>query len=160
MFNIIGTAAVIANLLYELSIAERKDAKLMKNKNGKVILLKTTTKLNFSVVVAFIEISSILNWGSLLLLVAIVYYCIISIPLAIGMLPFISIIFVLQVYLQNMTEYALIISILLTVASVVGICTGHHKEERLTLVLKDIQLVIIAPLWLLSLTYRRLGIPY
>ena len=108
----------------------------------------------------FIEISPILNWGSLLLLVAIVYYCIISIPLAIGMLPFISIIFVLQVYLQNMTEYALIISILLTVASVVGICTGHHKEERLTLVLKDIQLVIIAPLWLLSLTYRRLGIPY
>ena len=108
----------------------------------------------------FIEISPILNWGSLLLLVAIVYYCIISIPLAIGMLPFISIIFVLQVYLQSMTEYALIISILLTVASVVGICTGHYKEERLKLVLKDIQLVIIAPLWLLSLTYRRLGIPY
>lgn len=108
----------------------------------------------------FIEISSILNWGSLLLLVAIVYYCIISIPLAIGMLPFISIIFVLQVYVQNMTEYALIISILLTVASVVGICTGYNKEERLKLVLKDIQLVIIAPLWLLSLTYRRLGIPY
>ena len=108
----------------------------------------------------FIEISPILNWGSLLLLVAIVYYCIISIPLAIGMLPFISIIFVLQVYLQNMTEYALIISILLTVTSVVGICTGHYKEERLKLVLKDIQLVIIAPLWLLSLTYRRLGIPY
>ena len=108
----------------------------------------------------FIEISPILNWGSLLLLVAIVYYCIISIPLAIGMLPFISIIFVLQVYLQNMTEYALIISILLTIASVVGICTGYNKEERLKLVLKDIQLVIIAPLWLLSLTYRRLGIPY
>jgi len=108
----------------------------------------------------FIEISSILNWGSLLLLVAIVYYCIISIPLAIGMLPFISIIFVLQVYVQNMTEYALIISILLTVASVVGICTGYNKEERLKLVLKDIQLVIIAPLWLLSLTFRRLGIPY
>ena len=108
----------------------------------------------------FIEISPILNWGSLLLLVAIVYYCIISIPLAIGMLPFISIIFVLQVYLQNMTEYALIISILLTIASVVGICTGYYKEERLKLVLKDIQLVIIAPLWLLSLTYRRLGIPY
>ena len=108
----------------------------------------------------FIEISPILNWGSLLLLVAIVYYCIISIPLAIGMLPFISIIFVLQVYVQNMTEYALIISILLTVASVVGICTGYNKEERLKLVLKDIQLVIIAPLWLLSLTYRRLGIPY
>jgi hypothetical protein len=59
-----------------------------------------------------------------------------------------------------MTEYALIISILLTIASVVGICAGHYKEERLKLVLKDIQLVIIAPLWLLSLTYRRLGIPY
>ena len=47
-FNIIGAAAAAANLLYELSMAAKKDAKQTKNKKGKVILLKSTARLNFS----------------------------------------------------------------------------------------------------------------
>ena len=47
-FNIIGAAAATANLLYELSIAEKKDAKLIKNKKGKIILLKSTASINFA----------------------------------------------------------------------------------------------------------------
>ena len=35
----IGAAAAAANLLCELRIAEKKEDKLMKNKNGKVILV-------------------------------------------------------------------------------------------------------------------------
>ena len=48
IFNIIGAAAAAANLLYELRIAPKKEAKHIKNKNGKVILLKSTASLNFS----------------------------------------------------------------------------------------------------------------
>ena len=48
MFNIIGAAAATANLLYELSIAAKKEAKHTKNKKGKVILLKLTASSNFS----------------------------------------------------------------------------------------------------------------
>jgi hypothetical protein len=40
MFKIIGAADAAANLLCEFKIAEKKDAKLIKNKNGKVILVK------------------------------------------------------------------------------------------------------------------------
>ena len=47
-FKIMGAAAATANLLYVLSIAEKKDAKQIKNKKGKVILLKSTAKFNFS----------------------------------------------------------------------------------------------------------------
>ena len=47
-FNIIGAAAVTANLLYELSMAAKKEAKHIKNKKGKVILLKSTASFNFS----------------------------------------------------------------------------------------------------------------
>ena len=43
-----GAAAAAANLLCEFKIAEKKDAILIKNKNGKVILVKSTAKLNFS----------------------------------------------------------------------------------------------------------------
>ena len=48
MFSIIGAAAATANLLYELSIAEKNEARHTKNKKGKVILLKSTARANFS----------------------------------------------------------------------------------------------------------------
>ena len=40
MFKIIGDADAIANLLWEFKIAEKKDAKLINSKKGKVILVK------------------------------------------------------------------------------------------------------------------------
>ena len=48
IFNIIGAAAATANLLYELSMAAKKEAKHIKNKKGKVILLKSIARFNFS----------------------------------------------------------------------------------------------------------------
>ena len=47
-FNIMGAAAAAANLLYEFSIAPKKEAKHTKNKKGKVILLKSTARFSFS----------------------------------------------------------------------------------------------------------------
>ena len=47
-FNTIGAAAATANLLYELRMAAKNEAKQTKNKKGKVILLKSTARLNFS----------------------------------------------------------------------------------------------------------------
>ena len=49
MLRIIGAAAAAANLLWEFSIAEKKEARLIKNKNGKVILVKFMAMFNFSV---------------------------------------------------------------------------------------------------------------
>ena len=47
-FKIIGAAAASANLLWELSIAEKKDANEISNKNGNVILVKFIVIFNFS----------------------------------------------------------------------------------------------------------------
>ena len=41
-----GAAAAAANLLLELSIPEKNDDKLTNNKNGNVILVNSTAKLN------------------------------------------------------------------------------------------------------------------
>ena len=60
MFNIIGAAEAAANLLCEFKIAEKKDAKQMKNKNGKVILVKSIATFNFSV--------SFVNPGAIILI--------------------------------------------------------------------------------------------
>ena len=48
MFKIIGAAAAAANLLWEFRIAEKKDAKQIKNKKGKVILVKFIATVIFS----------------------------------------------------------------------------------------------------------------
>jgi len=42
---------------------------------------------------------------------------------------------------------------------VAGLTLGHYGAGGLRAVLDDIQLVMIAPVWLLSRLYRRLGIP-
>ena len=48
IFKIIGAAAAAANLLLEFKIPEKNEDKLTNNKNGKVILVSSTAKLNFS----------------------------------------------------------------------------------------------------------------
>ena len=48
IFKTIGAAAAAANLLLVLSIPANKDDKLTNNKNGNVILVNSTAKLNFS----------------------------------------------------------------------------------------------------------------
>ena len=48
ILSTIGAAAAAANLLFVLSIPDRKEDKLTKSKNGNVILVNSVAKLNFS----------------------------------------------------------------------------------------------------------------
>jgi len=108
----------------------------------------------------FIEISPILNWGTAFLLATVVYYFIISLPLAIGMLPFIIIIVSFEVWLQWSPFSALRASAGLVVAGLIGLYLGHYRSAGLVGVARDVQLMMIAPVWLLSRLYGRLGIPH
>ena len=49
----------------------------------------------------FYEISPLLNWGSAFLMASAVYYFIISLPIAIGMLPFILGVAAIQLWLEQ-----------------------------------------------------------
>ncbi len=109
---------------------------------------------------AFLDISPLLNWGSAFLLAAVVYYFIISLPLAFGMLPFIVCVMTFHLWLQISSYSALKASAGLVLAGVIGLYLGHYRGGGLRAVLKDIQLMMIAPVWLLSRLYRRLGIPH
>jgi uncharacterized membrane protein YGL010W len=107
----------------------------------------------------FARISPILNWGSAFLMAAVVYYFIISVSLAIGMLPFIAGVSVVQYWLVDSSLSLVRISSGMVVASLVGLYLGHYKKGGIKAVLHDIQLMMIAPAWLLANLYRRLGIP-
>jgi uncharacterized membrane protein YGL010W len=109
---------------------------------------------------AFFAISPALNWATAFLLAAVVYYFIISMPLAIGMLPFLAALVTFELWLQHSEYSALRAAAGLTLASVVGLYLGRRENSGFKAVLEDVQLLMIAPFWLLSLLYRRLGIPY
>ncbi len=108
----------------------------------------------------FTQISPVLNWGSAFLMAAVVYYFIISMPLAIGMLPFIFGIAFSQIWLLDSPWPLARVSASLFVASLVGLYLGHAGNGGLRAVVRDVQLMMIAPVWMLSNLYRRVGIPY
>jgi len=108
----------------------------------------------------FYEISPLLNWGSAFLMAATVYYFIISLSLAIGMLPFMLGLASLQLWLAASDYPALGVSTGLLVAGTTGLWLGRRGEGSLRAVLQDLQLMMIGPAWLLSVMYRRFGIPF
>ena len=110
--------------------------------------------------VQFFEISPLLNWGSAFLMATAIYYFIISLSLAIGMLPFLLGLAAIQLWLTDSPWPASGISIALLVAGTVGLCLGRRGPGVVRLVLRDYQLMMIGPLWLLSVIYKRFRVPF
>ena len=108
----------------------------------------------------FYEISPLLNWGSAFLMVTAVYYFIISLSLAIGLLPFVLGVAFAQLWLQQSDFTPLRVSVGLLAAGVIGIWLGHRNKKGFGPMLEDLQTIMIGPAWLLSVIYRRVGIPY
>lgn len=108
---------------------------------------------------AFVRISPVINWGSVFLVAAMVYYFIISVPLAIGMLPFVAGIIAIQLWLEGSTWSLPWVSGGLLAAALSGLCLGRFGKGGIRAVLGDIQLMMIGPVWLLANLYKRLGIP-
>ena len=108
----------------------------------------------------FFEISPLLNWGSAFLMATAIYYFIISLSLAIGMLPFLLGIAAIQSWLAGSAYPQLGVSVALLIAGTVGIWLGRRGAGSLRAVLQDYQLMMIGPLWLLSALYKRFRIPF
>ena len=108
----------------------------------------------------FFEISPLLNWGTAFLMATAVYYFIISVSLAIGMLPFIIGIAAVNAWLVHSDFSHLYVSLGLLVAGIIGLWLGHRNENALRAVFQDLQFMMIGPAWLLSVLYRRIGIPF
>ena len=106
----------------------------------------------------FLEISPLLNWGSAFLMVAAVYYFIISLSLAIGLLPFLIGLAAFEMWLADSFNYSLNIAVALFALGVGGLWIGHRRHGGIAAVIGDVQYIMLAPAWVLSLVYRWLGI--
>jgi uncharacterized membrane protein YGL010W len=109
---------------------------------------------------AFREVSSLLNWGTLLLLFAVLYYFAMSWSLALGMALFVAVVISLVSALDRLPWSLWMTCLSLFVVSWIGQFIGHHYEGKRPSFFKDVQFLMIGPLWLLSFIYRKLGIPY
>ncbi|RNI27883.1 DUF962 domain-containing protein [Rufibacter immobilis] len=109
----------------------------------------------------FRNLPFLLNWGILFVLLAMGYYIALSPRLALGMV-LVSSFFLWIVYqLDQIQELPLwAISLIIFVVAWIGQFVGHKIEGKKPSFLKDLQFLLIGPVWLLSFIYQRLGIKY
>lgn len=108
----------------------------------------------------FGEISPLLNWGSAFLMATAIYYFIISLSLAIGMLPFLLGLAAIHLWLIESRWPQLGVSVALLASGTVGLWLGRRGNGGIRAILQDFQLLMIGPLWLLSVLYRRFNVPF
>jgi uncharacterized membrane protein YGL010W len=110
--------------------------------------------------VAVRRISPLANWGTAMLLAGSIYYFLMSRSLGFGMLLFVTIVALSVAALDTLPWPLWSICLALFIVAWIGQFIGHYYEGKRPSFFKDVQFLMIGPLWLLSFVYRRLGIPY
>jgi uncharacterized membrane protein YGL010W len=104
--------------------------------------------------------SPALNWGTVFLMASVVYYFILSISLAIGSLPFVLGVVAAVAWLDRLSPPLWLLSVGLFAVGWTGQFLGHWHEGSRPAFLRDLQFLMIGPLWLVAGIFRRFNIPY
>ncbi len=101
-----------------------------------------------------------LNFGTIFIGLAFIYYVVLSPKLAAGMVLVVGgMISIL--YLIDQTPLPVwLFSVIVFVGAWVGQFIGHNIEGKKPSFFKDVQFLMIGPLWLLHFIYRKLGLSY
>jgi uncharacterized membrane protein YGL010W len=101
------------------------------------------------------------NWGSLAVLAALLYYSVLSIPLTFGALPLLfAMLWSIDLLERSSPVPLWSICAGSFVVAWIGQFIGHAIEGKRPSFFKDVQFLMIGPLWLLAAVYRRLGIRF
>ena len=107
------------------------------------------------------NVSPWLNWGTLVMALALLYYVRLSGRLALGMvLVWVAMAAGLRVVAGTAALPLWTICLLIFALAWVGQFWGHKMEGKKPSFLKDLQFLLIGPLWLLHFVYRSLGWEY
>ena len=101
------------------------------------------------------------NWASYAVAAAVLYYALLSMPLALGILPVLAAM-LFSVDAMSQLAHAPLWAISAAVFAVawIGQFAGHAIEGERPSFFKDVQFLLIGPIWLLASLYRRAGVPY
>lgn len=109
---------------------------------------------------AFAALSGWLNWASLAAAAALIYYLLLSPALAVGVLLGFAALLALTRELALLPWPLWLTSLVIFVLAWIGQFVGHAVEGKRPSFFKDVQFLLIGPLWLLAAAYRRFGVPY
>lgn len=101
-----------------------------------------------------------LNWALVFIVFVLIYYLMLSVALSMGMLLVCAAMIIILDALSGLSAPLWLISLVVFVAAWIGQFIGHKFEGKSPSFFKDVQFLLIGPLWLLSCVYRRLGIRY
>ena len=109
---------------------------------------------------ALTSLSPAFHWGTLFVMASIVYYFIMSITLALGVIPFLAAVLAVIAWLEAQSAPVLLCSAIALLVAASGQFIGHRLEGGQASLMRDLHYVAIAPIWVLAAIYRKLGIPY
>lgn len=101
-----------------------------------------------------------LDWATLVAALALIYYACLSWTLAAGVLVSFAIMIAIVRVLVYLPWPLWATSLAIFIAAWIGQGIGHGMEGKRPSFFKDIQFLLIGPLWLLAAAYRRLGVRY
>ncbi|HEX3034928.1 MAG TPA: Mpo1-like protein [Thermodesulfobacteriota bacterium] len=105
-------------------------------------------------------VSEFLHWGTVFLLFLVIYYLLLSWRLALGMLV-VCVCLLIVTFALNMLPLPLWLSgSIIFVLAWLGQFYGHKVEGKKPSFFKDLNFLLIGPLWLLAYIYRHIGIRY
>ncbi|HEX4299514.1 MAG TPA: Mpo1-like protein [Gammaproteobacteria bacterium] len=108
----------------------------------------------------FFSLSPYLNWATLLILASLIYYLLLSVRLAAGMLLVSAVMCLVLELLTSLPWPLFWTSFAIFAAAWIGQFIGHKIEGRKPSFFKDLQFLLIGPIWLLADAYKRLGFAY
>jgi uncharacterized membrane protein YGL010W len=101
------------------------------------------------------------NWATLISLLAVIYYALLSPRLALGIAPSLALmLWSIDALSRNNVAPMWLICVSLFVLAWIGQFIGHAIERKRPSFFKDLQFLLIGPMWLLANVYQRLRIRY
>jgi len=108
----------------------------------------------------FRSVSAWLNWATLAAIAALLYYLLLSARLAVGVLVAFAALLIITRELASLPWPLWQTSLLIFVVAWIGQFIGHAIEGKRPSFFKDLQFLLIGPLWLVAAGYRQVGLRY
>lgn len=101
------------------------------------------------------------NWATVVLVLVLIYYLMLSIPLTLGMFLFSALCLALANFIDlNLPGKLWMVSLGIFVLAWIMQFYGHKIEGKKPTFLKDLQFLLIGPAWLMHFIYKKWGLAY
>lgn len=124
-----------------------------RNPTNKLIHWVCVPVIYFCVLALLYSLHPWAAWGGLA--AALAFYLPLSVPLALGMLALTAVMLAILPAIPQLPRVALALFVL----AWIGQFIGHKIEGKKPSFFKDLQFLLVGPVWLLHFVYKRLGLP-